>query len=139
MTMQDTIETASVNKVFFNFINILRTNFSCNHCFSSFLYVHVIREKLLKQHLCKKFARKMLMKLTQGFQFHQLTRSAFSLEQNGKLFLANSACQMANRFGKFSIDFSLKSGESIVGQIERQFFLPNSVRRQLFAWRKKVW
>jgi len=29
---------------------------------------------------------------------------------------------MAHRFGKFSIDFILKSGESIVGEIDRQFF-----------------
>jgi len=32
--------------------------------FGSFLYVHVTREKLSKQRLYKKFARKMLMKLT---------------------------------------------------------------------------
>jgi len=29
---------------------------------------------------------------------------------------------MAHRFGKFSTDFSLKFGESIVGEIEQQFF-----------------
>jgi len=33
-----------------NFINILRTNFSYEYHFGSFFYVHVTREKLLKQH-----------------------------------------------------------------------------------------
>ena len=47
-----------------NFINILHTNFSYEYCFSSFFYVHVTREKLPKQRLYEKFARKMLMKLT---------------------------------------------------------------------------
>ncbi len=49
-----------------NFINILRTNFSYEHCFGSFFYVHVTREKLPKQCSYKKFVRKMLMKLTTG-------------------------------------------------------------------------
>jgi hypothetical protein len=49
-----------------NFISFLHTNFSYEHCFSSFFYVHVTRAKLPKRHLFKKFARKMLMKLTAG-------------------------------------------------------------------------
>jgi len=49
-----------------NFINILHTNFLYERRFSSFFYVHVTREKLPKRHSYKKFARKMLMKLTPG-------------------------------------------------------------------------
>jgi len=64
----------------------------------------------------------------------------FRAKKMRSFFLANNAWQTTNRFGKFSIDFSLqKSGESIVGEIERQIFLPNAVCRQLFAWQKKVW
>jgi hypothetical protein len=39
--------------------------------------------------------------------------------------LVNSAqiWQTGHRFAKFSRDFSLKFGESIVGEIEQQFFL----------------
>jgi len=44
-------------------------------------------------------------------------------EQDEKLFLANGAWQTAHRFGEFSRDFSLKFGESIVGEIELQIFL----------------
>jgi len=47
-----------------NFINILLTNFSYEHRFGSFFYVHVTREKLPKQRLYKKRGRIMLMKLT---------------------------------------------------------------------------
>jgi len=47
-----------------NFINILRTNFSCKCRFGSFFYVHVTRKKLPKESSYKKFRRKMLMKLT---------------------------------------------------------------------------
>ncbi len=47
-----------------NFLNILCTNFLYEHCFDSFFYVHVTREKLLKRCLYEKFERKMLMKLT---------------------------------------------------------------------------
>jgi len=36
--------------------------------------------------------------------------------------LENSAWQMAHRFSKFSRDFSIKNRESIVGEIEEQFF-----------------
>ncbi len=43
---------------------ILCSNFSNEHHFGSFFYVHVTREKLPKQRLYEKFARKMLMKLT---------------------------------------------------------------------------
>jgi hypothetical protein len=32
--------------------------------------------------------------------------------------MANGVWQMAHRFGKFSIDFSLQSGELIVGEID---------------------
>jgi len=49
-----------------NFIIILCTNFWYEHRFGSFFYIHVTREKLRKQHLYKKFACKMLMKLTPG-------------------------------------------------------------------------
>jgi len=37
--------------------------------------------------------------------------------------MANGAqiWQTSHRFGKFLIDFSIQSGESIVGEIERQF------------------
>ncbi len=49
-----------------NFINILRTNFSYEHCFGSLFYIHATREKLLKQCLYKKCIRKILMKLTGG-------------------------------------------------------------------------
>ncbi len=37
-----------------NFINFLRTHFLYKHCFGSFFYIHVCREKLPKQHLYKK-------------------------------------------------------------------------------------
>ncbi len=47
-----------------NFINILRVNFKYKSLFSSFFYLHVTREKLPKRRLYKKFAQKMLMKLT---------------------------------------------------------------------------
>jgi len=50
-----------------NFINILRSNFLYKHCFGSFFYVHVTREKLLKQRSYEKFIHKMLMKLTPQF------------------------------------------------------------------------
>jgi len=50
-----------------NFTNILYTNFPYESCFGSFLYLHVTREKLSKQHLYEKFARKMLVKLTPDF------------------------------------------------------------------------
>jgi len=40
-------------------------------------------------------------------QFYQHTRSAF---------LANSTWQTAHSYGKFSLDFSLKPGESIIGE-----------------------
>jgi len=38
--------------------------FLYKHCFGSFFYLHVAREKLPKRRLYEKFARKMLMKLT---------------------------------------------------------------------------
>jgi len=44
--------------------------------------------------------------------------AAFSSKQEQKLLLANSVWQKATRFGKFSIDFSLKSEEPIVGEVE---------------------
>jgi hypothetical protein len=47
-----------------NFINILRANFSYESIFYSFFYLYVTREKLPKRHSYKKFAHKMLMKLT---------------------------------------------------------------------------
>jgi len=47
-----------------NFINILHTNFSYKRRFGCFFYVHVTKEKLLKQRLYKKIVRRMLMKLT---------------------------------------------------------------------------
>jgi len=54
-----------------NFINILHTNFSYKHCFGSFFYVHITREKLLKQRSYEKFVRKMLMKLTTVYKKQQ--------------------------------------------------------------------
>jgi hypothetical protein len=51
-------------------------------------------------------------------QFHQHTLAAFTREKDEKLFYLNSARQTAQRFGKFSRDFNLQSGESIVGEIE---------------------
>ncbi len=44
--------------------------------------------------------------------------AAFSSKQDEKLLLANSVWQKATRFGKFSIGFSLKYGESVVVEIE---------------------
>jgi hypothetical protein len=44
-----------------NFINVIRTNFSYKHCFSS--YVLVLSKKLYE-----KFVRRMLMKLTAGYK-----------------------------------------------------------------------
>ncbi len=49
----------------------------------------------------------------------------------------HSICWTANKFGKKCTNLSLKFGVLIVGEIEWWFFLPNSVRRQLFAWGKK--
>jgi hypothetical protein len=54
-----------------DFINILCTNFLYEHCFSSFFYVHVTREKLPIQCSYKKFAPKMLMKLTTADLFRR--------------------------------------------------------------------
>jgi len=50
-----------------NFINVKRANFSYEHHFGSFYYVHVTREKLPKQRSYKKFASITLMKLTEEF------------------------------------------------------------------------
>jgi hypothetical protein len=70
-----------------NFINISGTHFSYKHCFGSFFYVHVTREKLLKQRSYEKFVRKMLMKLTP-------VRNPFfiSLNQSCKMLLAPTFC-----------------------------------------------
>jgi len=57
-------ESYTLRSLGVNFINVLGTNFSYEHCFSSFFYVHVTREKLLKQRSYEKFASKMLTKLT---------------------------------------------------------------------------
>jgi len=43
--------------------------FLYKRCFVSFFYVHVTREKLMKQHLYEKIVHKMLMKLNTGFCF----------------------------------------------------------------------
>ncbi len=51
-----------------NFTNILRTNFLYEHCFCSFYYVHVTREKLPKQRSYKKFVCLTLTKLTTGWE-----------------------------------------------------------------------
>jgi len=51
-----------------NFINILCANFLYECCLGSFFYIHVTREKLLKQCWYKKFVRKMLMQLTLGLK-----------------------------------------------------------------------
>jgi len=50
-----------------NFINVLLANFTYKSLFGSFFYLHLTREKLLKRHWHKKFAKKMLMKLTPEF------------------------------------------------------------------------
>jgi len=47
-----------------NFIHVVCPNFMYESLFGSFFYLHVTREKLLKRRLYKKFAHKMLMKLT---------------------------------------------------------------------------
>jgi len=47
-----------------NFINVICARFLYEHHFGSFYYVHVTREKLLKQRSYKKFACITLMKLT---------------------------------------------------------------------------
>jgi len=47
-----------------NFINVKRTNFLYECCFSSFNYVHVTRKKLPKWRSYEKFVRRMLTKLT---------------------------------------------------------------------------
>ncbi len=47
-----------------NFINVMHTNFSYEHCFGSIFYVHVTREKLPRRLSYKKFLRITLMKLT---------------------------------------------------------------------------
>jgi len=43
----------------------------------SFFYVHLNREKLLKQFLYEKCVQKMLMKLTPGVNFINVLRAAF--------------------------------------------------------------
>jgi len=47
---------------------------------------------------------------------------AFGRVQDEKDLMVNGVWQMAHRIGKFTIDFSLQSGESLVGEIERQIF-----------------
>jgi len=59
---------------------VLRTNFSYKRLFVSFFYIHVTREKLLKQCLYKKLVRKMLIKLTTGVNFNNNLRAAFLRE-----------------------------------------------------------
>ncbi len=72
-----------------NFINMLRTIFSYEHCFSSFFYVHVTKRK---RRSYKKFAHKMLMKLTttkptlSEFSFFKLQKQLDSLKTNSKPF-----------------------------------------------------
>jgi len=66
------------------------------------------------------------------------THSVFSRKQDEKFFLANSAWQTTQRLGKFSIDFSLKSGESIVGEIEERFFAKRYAPTT-YCLAKKVW
>ncbi len=61
-----------------NFINVPRTNFSYEHRFRSFFYVHVNREKLTKQRSYEKLARKMLMKLTAGVNSPTFTCSFYA-------------------------------------------------------------
>jgi hypothetical protein len=56
-----------------NIINILRTNFSYEHCLGSFSL-----KKLSKRHLYAKFVRKMLMKLTPVVNFINNLRIAFT-------------------------------------------------------------
>ncbi len=71
-----------------NFINILHTNFSYKHCFGSFFYVHVTKEKLPKQCSYKKNVRNMLMKLSLGVELLRLKlkrstqKLSFMLKEN---------------------------------------------------------
>jgi len=69
-----------------NFINVKRTNFSYEHRFGSFYYVHVTRKKLPIQHSYKKFAHLMLMKLTLGGEAKEsVSKKDILAGQNRKL------------------------------------------------------
>jgi len=52
--------------------------------------------------------------------------------------LENSAWQMAHRFSKFSRDFSIKNRESIVGEIEEQFFCRALCGGNFLLCKKKI-
>ncbi len=60
-----------------NFINIKCTNFSYEHRFGTFYYIHVTRKKLPKQCSNEKFAHLTLMKLTPGVNFINILQAAF--------------------------------------------------------------
>ncbi len=63
-------------------------------------------------------------------RFHQPSQYFFHANNMRGFFLVN-------RFGNFSIDFSLKSGESIVGKIEWWFFCQTQCADNLSLGKKK--
>ncbi len=70
---------------------MLRTIFLYERHFGSFFYVHETREKLPKQHWYKKFAGKMLMKLTPAVRyFINILHTIFLYERSfGSFFHVN--------------------------------------------------
>ncbi len=64
-----------------NFINIFRTFLLYENSFRQLLLctrnIHVTRKKAAKTTSCEKNARKTLMKLTQGLQFHHVIQKCF--------------------------------------------------------------
>ncbi len=70
-------------KVFGNKVSISSTFYIRIFRFSSFFYVHVTREKLPKQSTYEKFARIMLMKLTEGcLQWNPPNRAQYFLPRS---------------------------------------------------------
>jgi len=58
--------------------------------FSSFLYLHVTREKLARRHLYKTFKHKMLMKLTPGSIVAMKKDKMYNVELTTNLFHLNT-------------------------------------------------
>jgi len=61
--------------------NLEFTNFSYEHRFGSFFYVHVTREKLPKQRSYEKYAHIMLIKLTPTLFFAPMNQNLRAIAQ----------------------------------------------------------
>ncbi len=85
-----------------NFINILRANFRYESLFGSIFCLHVTRIKLLKRCLYKKFARKMLMKLTPD----DLQKFKCSVDLRIPFAFTRLTCKFANYLQLFSTGHS---------------------------------